>query len=110
MAETEGFEHIKQDSAVILNLDIMTLKRYYKTMSNLSAKTTIYLDPQVKKFIQHKAVAEGSSVSDLVNEYFADMLEDLQDIETIKERRDEESISFDEALKELGLTYDQLRS
>jgi GTP cyclohydrolase FolE2 len=79
-------------------------------MSNLSAKTTIYLNPKVKKFIQHKAVAEDTSVSDVVNDIFADMLEDLQDTKIIQERRNEESISFDDALKELGLTYEQLQS
>jgi hypothetical protein len=79
-------------------------------MSNLSAKTTVYLNPKVKKFIQHKAVAEDRSVSDIINDIFADMLEDLQDAKAIEERRNEESISFDEALKELGITYDQLRS
>lgn len=79
-------------------------------MSNLSSKTTIYLNPNVKKFIQHKAVEENRSVSDIINDQFADMLEDLEDIKTIRERRKEPSVSFDEALKELGLTYDQLRS
>ncbi|HEY1645099.1 MAG TPA: hypothetical protein VGF75_01800 [Candidatus Saccharimonadales bacterium] len=79
-------------------------------MSDLSSKTTIYLNPKVKKFIQHKAVAEDTSVSDIINDQFSDMLEDLEDIQTIHERRGEPSVSFDVALKELGLTYEQLRS
>jgi hypothetical protein len=79
-------------------------------MSNLSAKTTIYLDPNVKKFLQHKAIAESRSLSEVVNEQFEDMLEDLSDIKEIKKRRNEQSISFEEALKELGLSYDQLQS
>ena len=79
-------------------------------MSSLSSKTTIYLNPKVKKFIQHKAVEEDRSVSDVINDQFADMLEDLEDLKTIRKRRNEPSISFDNALKELGLTYDQLRS
>ena len=49
-------------------------------MSKLSAKTTAYLDPKVKKFIQYKAISENTSVSDIINDYFEDMLEDLSDI------------------------------
>jgi hypothetical protein len=79
-------------------------------MSNLSAKTTIYLSPSVKKFIQHKAVAEGRSVSDIINDNFEDMLEDLEDIREIKKLRGEPSVPFEEVLKDLGLTYDDLRS
>lgn len=80
------------------------------SMSNLSEKTTIYLNPYVKKFLQHKAIAEGRSLSDVINEQFADMLEDLSDIKQIEKRRDEQAIPFETVLKELGLTYDQLRS
>jgi len=79
-------------------------------MSQLSEKTTIYLNPQVKKFLQHKAVAEGRSVSDIVNDSFADMLEDLEDIKEIEMRRGEETVPFETVLRELGLTYEQLRS
>lgn len=79
-------------------------------MSNLSAKTTIYLDPQVKKFLQHKAIAESRSLSEIINDEFADMLEDLEDIKTIEQRRGEATVSFEQVLRESGLTYEQLRS
>lgn len=78
-------------------------------MSQLSRKTTIYLEPTVKKFIQHKAVAEGRSVSDIINEQFADMVEDLSDIQVVKKRRGEATVPFETVLHDLGLTYDQLR-
>lgn len=78
-------------------------------MSNLTEKTTIYLDPTVKKFVQHKAVAEGRSVSDVVNDYFADMMEDLEDIKEIHKRRNESTVPFEVVLRDLGLTYDDLR-
>lgn len=78
-------------------------------MSNLTAKTTIYLNPSVKKFIQHKAVAEGRSVSDIINDYFADMVEDLEDLKEIEKRHGEPTVPFEAVLRELGLTYDQLR-
>lgn len=80
------------------------------TMSNLSEKTTIYLNPTVKKFLQHKAVAENRSLSDIVNEQFSDMLEDLSDIKETEKRRSEETVSFEKVLQDLGLTYDQLRN
>ncbi len=79
-------------------------------MTTLSDKTTVYLNPTVKKFIQHKAVAEDRSVSEIINDYFADMLEDLEDIKEIRRRRGETTASFDEVLEDLGLTYDDLRS
>lgn len=79
-------------------------------MSQLSEKTTIYLSPYVKKFIQHKAVAEARSVSEIINENFEDMLEDLNDIKEVEKRRGEPSVPFEEVLKELGLTYDDLRN
>jgi hypothetical protein len=79
-------------------------------MSNLTDKTTIYLNPVVKKFLQHKAVAENRSVSEIVNEEFADMLEDLEDIKLIEERRNEPTIPFEAVLQDLGLSYDDLRS
>lgn len=79
-------------------------------MSNLSEKTTIYLDPFVKKFLQHKVIAESRSLSGVVNDQFADMLEDLNDIKAIEKRRGEQTIPFEEVLRDLGLTYDDLRS
>ncbi len=79
-------------------------------MSNLSEKTTIYLTPRTKKFVLHKAVAEGRSASAIINDSLEEMLEDLEDINEIKKRRSEPSVSFEDALKELGLTYDDLRS
>ncbi|MDQ5969950.1 MAG: CopG family transcriptional regulator, partial [Patescibacteria group bacterium] len=40
-------------------------------MSKLADRTTVYLDPVVKKFLQHKAIAEGGSVSEIINDHFA---------------------------------------
>ena len=79
-------------------------------MTNLTEKTTIYLTPRTKKFILHKAVSEGRSASNIINDTLEDMLEDLEEIREIQKRRNESSISFEDALQELGLTYDDLRS
>jgi hypothetical protein len=78
-------------------------------MSKLSEKTTVYLNPYVKKFIQHKAVAESRSVSEIINDHFADLAEDLEDIKQIKKREGEATVPFETVLKDLGLTYDDLR-
>lgn len=79
-------------------------------MSSTREKTTIYLNPRVKKFIQHKAVEERSSLSEVINDYFADMLEDLDDLQDIESRRGEPTVSFDDVLKRAKLTYEDLRS
>jgi hypothetical protein len=79
-------------------------------MSNLSDKTTIYLDPKVKKFIKHSAVANNRSVSDINNDQFAEMLEDFDDINDIQLRRSDDTMSFEDTLKELGISYEQLQS
>ena len=47
-------------------------------MTNLTEKTTIYLTPRTKKFILHKAVSEGRSASNIINDTLEDMLEDRQ--------------------------------
>ncbi len=77
-------------------------------MSNLSEKTTIYLNPYVKKFIQHRAIEKGASLSAIINEEFADLLEDLEDIKEIEKRANEPTVPFATVLKDLGLTYDDL--
>lgn len=78
-------------------------------MSNLSEKTTVYLSPYVKKFIQHKAVEEERSVSEVINDHFADILDDLEDSKEVEKRRKEPTVSFESVLEDMGLTYDDLR-
>lgn len=74
-----------------------------------NGKVTDFHDDN-KIFIKHKAVSDKRSVSEIINEYFADMLEDFEDIKVIEKRRKEPSVSFDEMLNDLGLSYDDLRS
>lgn len=78
-------------------------------MSKLTEKTTIYLDPKIKSFIKHKAVTDKQSVSEIINDYFTDMYEDLEDIKVINKRRNEPVVTFEESLADLGLSYDDLR-
>ena len=61
-------------------------------MSQLSEKTTIYLNSTVKKFIQHKAVLKAVQSPILLMTNFADMVEDLEDIKEIERRRGEPTV------------------
>ncbi len=79
------------------------------SVNTASSKTTIYLDPTVKKFLQHKAIEEETSISDIINERIEEEMASDKLIALIEERRKEPTISFEEALKECGLTYDDLR-
>lgn len=78
-------------------------------MSNLTRKTTIYLEPSVKKFLQFKAVNDSKSMSEIINDEFAALLEDLEDLKIIEQRKKEPAIPFETALKSYGLTLDDIR-
>ncbi len=72
-------------------------------------KTTLYLQPAVKKFLQHKAVEENSSMSEIVNDMVEDMLDSIWLAKNKKRIMAEGTVTFEEALAEAGLTYDDLR-
>ena len=63
----------------------------------------------VKKFLQHKAIEEETSISDLINERFEEEMASDKLIALIEERQKEPTISFEDMMRELGLTYDDLR-
>ena len=44
-----------------------------------SEKTTIYLDPKVKKSVQYYALRDDSSLSKIINDRLSDYLEDMAD-------------------------------
>jgi predicted DNA-binding protein len=73
------------------------------SMSNLSEKTTIYLNPKTKKSVRYYAVRDDKSVSEIINEKLNEYLEDQEDIaDAEKARNDGEStVSFQEVLDEL---------
>lgn len=77
-------------------------------MSQTNEKTTIYLNPYVKKYIQHKAIEENSSISSIINDLFAKKVAKLNLKTELMERRKEPTISFDAMLAEVGLSYDDL--
>jgi hypothetical protein len=70
-------------------------------MSNLSERTTIYLNPYVKKLLQLKALQESRSVSQLVNERFSEALKEFEDLKTLEKKRGESLIEWDSIKAEL---------
>ncbi|MCZ7602614.1 MAG: CopG family transcriptional regulator [Ignavibacteriales bacterium] len=71
-------------------------------MSTMSKRATIYLEPQIHKLLKLKAAETSSSISGIVNDLLrAEFLEDTEDIQSIKERINEPTISYETLLKEL---------
>lgn len=71
-------------------------------MSQMSKRATIYLEPDIHRLLKLKAVETSSSISKIVNELLrAEFLEEAEDIQSIKERINEPTISYEALLKEL---------
>ena len=81
-------------------------------MKNLVDRTTVYLNPKIKKGVRYYALRDDKSLSQIINERLLEYLEDQEDIaEAEKVRNDgEKTISFDDALKHLGITLDDIRN
>lgn len=74
-------------------------------------KTTIYLDPKVKKSVQYYALRDSSSLSRIINDKLYEYLEDMADLSVLNDREhDAEFISFETALKELGISEKDLQN
>ncbi len=70
-------------------------------MATLTERTTVYLNPYVKKYLQHEAVEQNKSISELINEQLAELLEDAEDIATIESRKSEPLTSWDKVKADL---------
>ena len=71
-------------------------------MSNLTKRTTIYLDPDLHKTLQLKAIESETSVSSLINEAVkALLLEDAEDLAAFDERAGDRLVSYEEMVKKL---------
>lgn len=71
-------------------------------MSNLSKKTTIYLEPQTLKALKFKSARLKISVSELVNETMkTEINEDAEDLEAFAERENDEFVPFEEFVTQL---------
>ncbi|OGQ34259.1 MAG: CopG family transcriptional regulator [Deltaproteobacteria bacterium RIFCSPHIGHO2_12_FULL_43_9] len=65
-------------------------------------RATIYFDPELHKALRLKAADLDSSISDLVNDALkAYFREDAEDLTAIEKRKNEPSLSFEEALRQL---------
>ena len=75
-------------------------------------KTTVYLDPRVKKSVKYYAVRDERSLSDIINEKLFEYLEDMADLAALKEAKKdgEEFIPFEQVLSELGLDLDEIQT
>lgn len=79
-------------------------------MKKPSEKTTLYLDPRVKRGVQFYALRDRRSLSDIVNEKLLDYLEEMSDIAAIEARKNEPTESFETVVKALGLSMDEIQN
>ena len=75
-------------------------------------KTTIYLDPKIKKSVQYYALRDDRSLSALINERLVEYLEDMADITALQDARNskDEFVMFEKFVEDLGLNIDEIRS
>ena len=83
-----------------------------KKISN--EKTTIYLDPKIKKSVRYYAVRNDKSLSEIINTQLLEYLEEQDDIATYdnaKKEYEQDSRSFllSDVAKELGFDLDEIR-
>ncbi|MEI9913564.1 MAG: DUF6290 family protein [Candidatus Saccharibacteria bacterium] len=81
-------------------------------MKAVNEKTTIYLDPKIKKSVRYYALRDDRSLSSIINEKLFEYLEDMADIAALEEARNssEDYISFDQLVDDLGLDINAIRS
>ena len=66
------------------------------------SKATLYLNDRIHKALRMKAAETSRSMSDLVNEALeSSLLEDLEDIEVWRERRDDPRVGFESFVRQL---------
>ncbi len=71
-------------------------------MSNLSKRSTVYFEPDIHKALRIKAASAQVSVSELVDEAVRLLMsEDQEDLAAIKERVDEQEITYEALLNDL---------
>ena len=66
------------------------------------SKATIYLNDKIHKALRLKAVETSQSMSELVNDALeASLLEDLEDLEVWRERRNDPRVGFEDFVRQL---------
>jgi hypothetical protein len=80
------------------NLDVLALKRLIASMK----RATVYFEENLHRALKLKAAEASSSISDLVNEAVKEALaEDLEDLQTFRDREYEPTLNFESFLKTL---------
>lgn len=71
-------------------------------MSTQAKRATIYFDPDIHKALKIKSLETSRSISDLVNQAVKEALsDDVEDILSFEERKNEPLISYDQMVKKL---------
>ena len=71
-------------------------------MTELTKRSTVYLEPDLHKALRLKSIETSRSMSDLVNDAIRDELSaDADDLAVFRIRQDEPTIAFEEFVNEL---------
>ncbi|MCD4847172.1 MAG: CopG family transcriptional regulator [Candidatus Aegiribacteria sp.] len=71
-------------------------------MTELTKRSTVYLEPDLHKALRLKSIETSRSMSDLVNDAIRDELSaDADDLAVFRIRQDEPAIAFEEFVNEL---------
>jgi len=66
------------------------------------SKATIYLDDRIHKALRLKAAETSQSMSELVNDALeASLLEDIEDLDVWRERRNDVRVGYEDFVKQL---------
>lgn len=92
-----------------LNNNVLTSQRHSaivlkkeETMTTLTQRATIYMDPVLHKALRLKSVETSRSISDLVDDAVRDELaEDADDLAVFKTRQKEPTLNFEDFVQEL---------
>ncbi len=71
-------------------------------MATYTKRATVYFDPEIHRIIKLKALDTNRSISDIVDEAIRlELAEDADDLQAIKERENELTISYEELIADL---------
>ena len=80
----------------------MALKCYIPDMANTQKRATVYFDPALHRALRIKAAETDRSLSDIVNEAVKlSFLEDAEDLAAFEERATEQSLAFEDVVRDL---------
>ena len=73
-------------------------------MSTLTKRSTVYLDPDLHRALRLQSIETSRSMSELINDAIRDELaEDANDLALFEERKNEQTIDFEDFVKGLQL-------